>query len=205
MQRWMRLLWTLTLPGTFLFSGAGLLWLYKFRSEEGTFYERLVNYTADWIGAHILLFISVLLLIPASLLLWSLVRGKKGATLADIALILVMIAAFFLGGQYSIDFLMPSIAEIGGDAHAVHRGLFSNPLTNIMFYELAELNAIGLLLLTIALAWSGILSRPHMIILLALWLLVIAGNILDFALAARLSLLALGLAYIPIAGKRAAS
>ena len=86
------MLWAASLPGAFLFAGGGLLWLYRVRIAEGGFYERLINNQADWIGAHFLLWASATLMIPASLALWYVVRGKRGAGLADVALVLMGLA-----------------------------------------------------------------------------------------------------------------
>ena len=116
-----------------------MLWLYKFKTAPGDFFERLLSHQSDWIGAHLILFGSAILLIPASLALYSLTRGRKGELLAEFGLVLVVGGSFFLAGQYAIDFLMPLLATTGGEALQVHPKLFSTTLINILFYNVPDL------------------------------------------------------------------
>ena len=201
MSKIIKLLWAACLPGSFILAGAGILWLYTFRVTEGGFYERLVALESTWINSHILLLAGTILMIPAALGIWRVVGRSKGAWLADIGLVIVMIFSFFLAGQYAIDFVMPLIAKAGGEALSVHNALFDTPITNILFYNLPETVFLGFIALTAALVWSGNIPRNLSIVLVVLWIAVFAGNILDQVLVARIASLLIGFAFIPVAQK----
>ncbi len=193
------------MPLAFFTAGTGMLWLYKFRTAPGSFYDRLINFEADWIGAHCFLFTSAILLIPAALALRSLVSTGRGSALAGTGLVLVMICSFFLAGQYAIDFVMPLIAKAGGAAHQVHQGLFETPLINILFYNLTDLCFVGLILLTAGVARAGIPGKVELSILGLLWALTLAANIFDYPLVGRSALFMLGFAMLPLAKRVATS
>lgn len=201
MTKIFKLLFVSTLPLDFILVGGGMLWLYEFRLAEGGFYERLITNEGDWVGAHILLFMSAILIFPAVLCILRLVKDKKGRGLAEIAAIIALFGSFFLGGQYAIDFIMPLIAKAGGEALTVHRGLFETPLIDTMFYQLPDLASVSLLLATIALAWSKTINLKHAGILLVLWVAIIAGGVMDIPLLGRPGFIVLGLAFIPVSMK----
>ena len=201
MSKIFKLLYVSTLPAGFIFAGGGLLWLYYIRQQDGGFYERLVNYAGDWNSAHILLLLSAIMIFPASLAIRQLVAGKKGQVLTEIACVMALFGSFFLAGQYTIDFIMPLIAKAGGEAITVHQGFYTDPWVNTMFYNLQDMASISLLLGTIALAWSKTINLKYFGILMVLWVVIIAGGIMDVSLIARPAFIVLGLAYIPVAKK----
>ena len=198
MARFITWLWAATVPGTFLLAGAGMLWLDTTRDQSVGFYDRLLAHQTAWVGSHSLLFTSTVLMVPAAIALWRVVAGRRGTVVGGIGLLVTVAAAFLLAGQYAIDFVMPLVAKAGEAAHPVHRGLFETPYIEIPFYNLAEIGPIGLLLLTIALSMSGAISRARTAVLAIVWIALIAGNIADQQLVARISLVALGLALLPV-------
>jgi hypothetical protein len=189
------------LPMAFFMAGAGMLWLYSFRIASGSFFERLLTHQNDWHGSHLLLFAGAILLVPAAIAMRAVVNAGRGIWLADTGLILVMICSFFLAGQYAIDFVMPLLANAGGNAVNVHAALFDSKLINILFYNLPDLCFIGLLLLTVALARAEILGRAQIITIFILWGAVLTGNILDYPLIGRGALFLLGFAMLPVSAR----
>jgi hypothetical protein len=186
------------LPLTFVAAGGGMVWLYRVRSAEGDFYARMNAHVADWVGSHLVLLASAILIIPAAVALWRAVGDGKGSVLASIGLIMAVPGAVFLAGQYAIDFIMPIIADVGGDAHVVHERFFTTEPLNTLFYGLPALGSIALLVQTIGLMRSGKTSRLELSVLLVLWGAVILGNLVH-PLVQRVALLLLGFAYIPTA------
>ncbi len=201
MTKFFKLLYVSTLPGGFMFAGAGLLWLYYIRQQDGGFYERLVTYATDWNSAHILLLLSAIMIFPAALAVRQLVGKKNGRVLAEIAALLALVGSFLMGGQYAIDFIMPLIANAGGEAITVHDAFFTDPWVSLMFYSLQDLASLGLLLGPIALVWSKTIDLKYFGILLGLWVVIIAGGAMDIPLLARPGFIVLGIALIPLARK----
>jgi len=196
MPKFVNRLTAVCLPLSFMTAGAGMLWLYRVRSAEGDFYARMNARSFDWVGSHIVLLASAILIIPAAVALWQAVGEERGSTLAGIGLIAAIPGAVFLAGQYAIDFVMPIIAEVGGDAHVVHQRLFTTEPLNTFFYGLPMLGSVALLVMTIGLVRSGKPSRGEAILMLALWASVIVGNLVH-PLMQRSALAALGFAYLP--------
>ncbi len=202
MPQLIKTLWAASLPGAFILAGIGMLWLYTTLDPEMQFYQRLITHADAWNGSHLVLLASSILLVPAAMAIWSSVRGAKGPEiLAGIGLLPAVIAPFFLAGQYAIDFVMPLVAKTGEAAYPVHTGLFETPLINTLFYGLPDLGFIGFMMLTIAVAWCGAVSRINAIILGLVWVAVIFGNALELPLLARPALIVMGMAYIPLAKK----
>ena len=128
MQR-LNLIGIICIPVSLLVSGIGMLWLTKFSSAEGGFYDRLLSHTTDWVGSHLVLLVSTCMLIPAAISISSAVEHKKGSMLASVGTSLVCVTSLLLAGQYAIDLVMPLIARAGGSALDVHRELSSYAVT----------------------------------------------------------------------------
>ncbi|MDJ0657204.1 MAG: hypothetical protein QNJ40_23795 [Xanthomonadales bacterium] len=199
MSKLIRLIWIGSLPLSFVTAGAGMLWLSTTLDPGVDFYQRLINHRDAWVGSHIVLMISAILLIPAAIALWTAVEGRRGTTLAGIGMLLAIPATVFLAGQYAIDFVMPLVAAAGEPAYPVHKALFSTAHIKTMFYGVPDLGPLGLLLMSVALALSGSQRPATLVALAVLWIGVIGGNILQQPLVARSCLLLLGFAYIPVA------
>ena len=144
-----------------------------------------------------MLLLSAVLLIPALIALRRVVGDARGALVADVWLIVAVPAAVLLGGQYAIDFIMPLIAEVGGEAHEVHRRFFTTEPLNTLFYSLPNLSTLGLLIMTVAVAWAGRVSRRYGGVLLAIWGVAILGGLVH-PLVQRSALVALGVAFLPL-------
>ncbi len=196
MTRFVRSLTAACLPLAFLTGGGGMLWLYRVRSAEGGFYTRLNEHASDWVGSHVVLLASAILIIPASIALARAVGPGRGSLLATIGLVVAIPGAVLLAGQYAIDFVMPIIAEVGGEAHTVHQRFFTTEPLNTFFYVLPDLASLALLVLTIGLLRSRKLGKGEAALLLAVWGLVIIGAAVH-PLLQRGALAALGLAYLP--------
>lgn len=187
----------LSIPLTFIFAGIGMIWLYEFDSASGQFFERLIRNKNDWLGAHILLILSTVFLFPAALSIRLALEHKLIGAIATTLLVIIAFTNILLAGQYAIDFVMPSMAEVGGDALQVHGLLFSTPLINNLFYQLPNLVFLALFLLTITLFWNKEIPLRFMIVLLINWLFVLTGNLIH-PLFQRVAILFLAIAFMPI-------
>ena len=196
---WLTLAAIWCIPFSLVLTGMGMLWLTRFRFAEGGFYERLMTHSVDWIGSHAILLACTGMLLPAAVAVYRATCGNKGAWLATAGCWIIGVSAILLAGQYSIDFVMPIIARVGGDAHLVHQQLGQWPVTRVLFYELPELVVPGILLTHIALVRAGIIRPVGVLAGGTLWLIVIAGNVLDYVLLARIAITLLGCALIPVA------
>ena len=113
----------------------------------------------------------------------------------------VSLATVGLAGQYAIDFVMPILAQVGGEAHNVHRELMKDQVIQILFYEMPNFVFLGMMLNHAALFRAGSVDRIHFALIILIWITIIAGNILSFDFVARFAILALGLSLVPVAAR----
>ena len=186
-----------SIPLCFFLAGAGMLLLLKVVNADGDFYTRIQNQSDAWNIAHMILLGSSMLLLPAAIGIHSLIAGKKQALISSILIPIIGISSILLGGQYAIDFLMPEVARIGGEAKGVHQFLSRNGLVQLLFYQLPNLSSLGLFILSMLLVWDGRLPKYLIWILIINWLVVILGNLFSTEIQ-RTALLILGVTYIPI-------
>ena len=156
-----------------------MLLLLKVVNADGNFYTRIQSESGAWITAHIILLLSAVTLLPAALGIRTLILGRNTGRVATIMVPLIAISSALLSGQYAIDFLMPEIARLGGEAHEVHSFLSSDGLVNMLFYNLPELSSLGLLIMSLALIFDNKLGKILSTILLLNWILIISGNLIS--------------------------
>jgi hypothetical protein len=185
-------LWSI--PLCFFCAGAGMLMLLKVVNAEGNFYTRIQSESSAWIIAHVILLMGSILLLPASIGIRSLITNRKPGYLANIMVPIVAISGALLSGQYAIDFLMPEIARLGGDAHEIHRFLSTDGLVSMLFYNLPELSSLGLLIMSIALVWDERIGKTLSYVLIINWLVVILGNLVAIEIQ-RIALFVLGITF----------
>lgn len=185
-----------SLPLAFGLAGTGMLWLLRFEGAPGTFFERLEGYPNDWIGAHLILLLSTVFLTPAAVGICLASHQKMGRTIATLLLLVVALTSVLLAGQYAIDFLMPLLVEVGGEALNVHPLLFDTPIIDTLFYKLPNLVFLALFFLSCTLFWVRGISRSVRVILLVNWLMVLLGNLID-PVFQRASILLLAFSFLP--------
>ena len=187
----------ISIPLTFIFAGIGMIWLHEFDSASGEFFERLITNKNDWLGAHFLLLTGTVFLFPAALSIRLVLEHKIMGAIASALLLVIAFANVLLAGQYAIDFIMPLMAEVGGDALQVHGLVFTTPLINSLFYQLPNLVFLALFLLTLTLFWNKEIPQRFIIILLLNWLFVLTGNLIH-PLFQRSAVLFLALSFMPL-------
>lgn len=193
----LRKLGLLSIPLNFLLAGLGMIWLLQVDNASGTFFEKLTSHKSDWLGAHVLLLFSTAFLIPAAIGIRLMVKHKIAEAIATVLVFVIGVTSVLLAGQYAIDFVMPLLAQVGGDALQVHRLLYKTPLVDILFYKLPNLVFLALFLLTITLFWNKTIPMKIKMVLLVNWVLVLTGNLIH-PLFQRLAIILLAFSFIPL-------
>ena len=135
-------------------------------------------------------------LLPAAISIRLALEHKTIGLIATILVSIVALTSPLLAGQYAIDFVMPLLVDVGGEALKVHRLLFATPLINTLFYNLSNLVFLALFLLTCTLFWSHKVPLKVSITLLINWLFILTGNLID-PLFQRISILLLAFSFMP--------
>jgi hypothetical protein len=186
----------LSIPLTFLLAGSGMLWLLNVENTPGSFFEQLVVSKKDWLGAHIVLLLSTVFLLPAAISIRRAITHKIVGMVANFLVLVIVATGVLLAGQYAIDFVMPLLAEIGGEAHRVHGLLYATKVTNVLFYKLPSLVFLALFLLSCLLFWSKSTPRKIVVVLLINWLIVLLGNLVN-PMFQRIAIIALAFSFVP--------
>ncbi len=186
----------ISIPLTFIFAGIGMIWLFKVDNAPGHFFEKLMSNRNDWLGAHVILLLSTVFLFPAAISIRLALEHKIIGTIATGLVILIALTNVLLAGQYAIDFIMPLLVDVGGDALQVHDLLFNTPLIDSLFYKLPNLVFLALFLLTCTLFWNKKIPLKVIIILLINWSLVLIGNLIH-PLFQRVAIVLLAFSFVP--------
>ena len=192
----LRKLSLLSIPFAFLLAGIGVIWLLSVKNAPGSFFERIANNKEDWIGAHVVLLFSTAFLLPAAVGIRQGINHKIAGFFATAFVVVVTCTSILLAGQYAIDFVMPLLAEAGGEALEVHELLFQSSLIKMLFYDLPNLAILALFLLSCTLFWSKEVPKKYFIILMINWIVVITGNLID-PWVQRMAILCLAFSFIP--------
>lgn len=107
----------ISIPATYLAAGIGMLISLVVNNADGDFFERIQNYEFEWIASHILLLIGTTFIIPGAIAMREMIDKRMACLLADVSLITIIPSTLLLSGQYAIDFVLPLIAKVGGDAY----------------------------------------------------------------------------------------
>ncbi|MCB0280069.1 MAG: hypothetical protein KDD94_11220, partial [Calditrichaeota bacterium] len=134
---------------------------------------------------------------PAALALRLAIRSGKAAVLATVMLVLILPTHLLLAGQYAIDFTVPLMVQIGGDALTLHGMLAQSVLVNTLFYALPNLVFLCLMILSVAVIASARLAKVPALILALNWLCVLLGNLIDPAFQ-RTAIVLLSLSFLPL-------
>ena len=190
----------IAIPITFCLAGNGMLLLLRVETARLPFIEQITFYETEWFVSHIILLLSTMCILPAALSLQSVINHSRPKILGTIMVIIIAPTSILLAGQYAIDFVVPLMVRVGGDALKVHGLLSTTSLIDILFYGLPNLVFLALMLLTIAVVWSKVLARLPAILLIFNWLMVMLGNLVHPGFQ-RVAILFLALSYMPLVKK----
>ena len=187
----------IAIPITFFLAGNGMLLLLRVETARLPFIQQSTYYETEWFVSHIILLLSTMCILPAALSLQSVINLPRPKILGTIMVIVIAPTSILLAGQYAIDFVVPLMVRVGGDALKVHGLLSTTSLIDILFYGLPNLVFLALMLLTIAVVWSKVLTRLPAILLIFNWLVVLLGNLVHPGFQ-RVAILFLALSYMPL-------
>ncbi len=186
----------LSTPLTFIFAGIGMLWLLRIDNAAGSFFDKLISNRNDWLGAHVILLLSTIFLVPTAISIRLALEHRVVGAIATCMVVLIAFTSVLLAGQYAIDFVMPLLVDVGGEALKVHGFLFNTPIIDTLFYKLPNLVFLALFLLTCTLFWSNKVPRKIAVILFINWLMVLIGNLIHPTFQ-RIAIVALAFSFMP--------
>ncbi len=175
-----------------------MLWLLRVDAAGGTFFDRIAAERPAWLGAHVVLLLSTVLLLPAALGLRSRIGGGKAGGFATGMVLLVAPTAILLAGQYALDFAVPSMLDVGGAALKVNATTRNAAPSGVLFYGLPNLVFLAMMALSLTVAWRATaVPRIAAVVLSVNWAVVLLGNLIHPALQ-RGAIVLLALAHLPL-------
>lgn len=186
----------LSIPLTFVLAGVGMIWLLRVENASRLFFDKLISNRSDWLGAHVILLLSTVFLLPAAISIRLTLQHRIVGKIATGLVVVIALTSVLLAGQYAIDFVMPLLADAGGEAIQVHGMLYNTPLIDTLFYKLPNMVFLALFLLTCTLFWKKNMPNRITIVLLINWLLVLIGNLID-PLFQRIAIVFLAFSFVP--------
>lgn len=156
---------TLTLLLGYPAFAMGQYWLFSMSQDYPQLYERLTLGSGDWVKAHLLLTVSLLLLFKGYLAISDYLRPTKGGWMASLSVFLTAVSVFVMLGQYAINlvlvevFKMPramaeqTLANI--QANPVIQFLYREPGSSIGGFQYMLLPVVANLLMGSAFLFSG--------------------------------------------------
>ena len=114
----------------------GQIFLFSSKQKEGEFYHLLTKYPNDWINAHLILMLSVVLLVPTFIALCHYFRNTRSYFLVQLSTLFTCISAFVLFGQYTIDLCMIALFKLPQEtAYGVLGNIQIDPTIRALFYD----------------------------------------------------------------------
>lgn len=175
---------TLTLLIAYPLFAAGQLWLYSSHVQMPALRDRLTIGSADWVNAHLILIVSLLLIIKAYLAISDYLRPTKGGWMASLAVFLTAISVFVLLGQYIIDVVMVEVFRLPTDmaeqtmariqGNKVLSALFTGESSLLHIFQVVDLPLVANALMGAAFIFSKKIPRW------AIWVYFIAFFLSNF-------------------------
>jgi hypothetical protein len=193
----MKRLGIISTPLAFVLAGSGMLLLRRVETAPGDVYEQIASRGQDWLLAHVILLASTVFLVPAALAIRTAIRGRGLGYLGTAMLVVIAPTAILLAGQYAIDFITPTLVDVGGEALVAKDRLGDSALIGTLFYGLPNLVFLALMILSLAAVWSGTTSRTRAVLLTINWLAVLLGNLVH-PVFQRIAIMLLGVSTLPL-------
>lgn len=140
----------------------GQIYLFSSKQKEGNFYDLLNKYPNDWIDAHLILMLSVVLLVPTFIALCNYFRYTRSYFIVQLSTLFTCLSAFVLFGQYTIDLCMIVLFKVPQEtAYGVLNNIQTDSTIRALFYDnsrlLFLLKYADLTLLSQALLWAALI------------------------------------------------
>ena len=102
-----RVFWAASIALCYPLYSAGQLFLFISKQRKIEFYDLINRYPGEWICAHLLLMLGVVLFIPAYIALCHYLKDTRAYFLAQISALFAVLSSFMLLGQFAIDLTLP--------------------------------------------------------------------------------------------------
>jgi hypothetical protein len=128
--------WAICMLSCYLLYAWGQIFLFSSKQKEGEFYDLLNKYPNDWINAHLILMLSMVLLVPTFIALCHYFRNTRSYFLLQLSTFFTYVSAFVLFGQYTIDLCMIALFKLPQEtAYRVQDDIQTDPTIRALFYD----------------------------------------------------------------------
>jgi hypothetical protein len=178
---------TLTLLLGYPAFAIGQYWLFSLSKSYPELYDRLTLGGGDWIKAHLLLTVSLLLLFKGYLAISDYLRPTKGGWMASLSVFLTAVSVFVMLGQYAINLVLVEVFKMPRQmAEQTLANIQSNPVIHFLYrepgssiggFQFMLLPVVANLLMGSAFVFSGKIPRWAIVSFFAAFLIT---NFCDF-------------------------
>jgi hypothetical protein len=128
--------WFVSLVFCYTLYSAGQIWLFISKQNEKEFYNILTKQSSDWVNAHLILMLSLLLVIPAYLGIKEYLKTSKQSNWIDLSIFFICLWSFVLFGQFTIDLCLVEIFHLPQEtAYEILDKIQSNAVIKTLFYD----------------------------------------------------------------------
>jgi hypothetical protein len=128
--------WFVSLLFCYTLFSVGQIWLFISKQNEKEFYNILTKQSSDWVNAHLVLMLSLLLTIPAYFGIKEFLKTSKQNYWIDLSIFFICLWAFVLFGQFTIDLCLVEIFHLQQEtAYEILDKIKANSIINALFYD----------------------------------------------------------------------
>jgi hypothetical protein len=114
----------------------GQMWLFVTDQQIDDFYQKITKHSADWINAHLILMLAIVLMIPAFLA----INRYLKSVWSQISVFFISLSVFVLFGQFTIDLCLIEIFRLPEkQAYEVLENIQNNAVIKALFYDNSKL------------------------------------------------------------------
>lgn len=118
----------------------GQMWLFISKQNEPEFYNIITKHSSDWINAHLLLMLSLLLAVPAHVAIKDSLKNTKATVWMDLSIFFISLWAFVLFGQFTIDLCLVEIFSLQPEpSYEMLDKIKENTVIKALFYDNSQL------------------------------------------------------------------
>ncbi|MBD2701340.1 hypothetical protein IC229_11875 [Spirosoma sp. BT702] len=134
------LIWIISLISCYPLYACGQLYLFISKQKEAEFYDLIKKHPNDWINAHVLLMLGVVLLIPTFIAFCYYFKNSRAYFLVQLSTVFTFISSFVLFGQFTIDLCLIGVFKMPKEtAYEVLNAIQNDPLVKPLFYDNSQI------------------------------------------------------------------
>ncbi|MFM9911893.1 MAG: hypothetical protein ACKVOW_21415 [Chitinophagaceae bacterium] len=132
--------WAISLVSCYTLYAVGQIWLFISKQQEEEFYTLVTKYSSDWINAHLILMLSLLLILPAYFAIKNYLRDCKRLYWIDLSIFFICLWVFVLFGQFTIDLCIVELFKLPQEkSYEILDQIQANTIINALFYNNSKL------------------------------------------------------------------